>query len=54
MRYSLAGHQMVLTAHGDVCEVCGRTWAQMLNEREYWKVGEPNIAQVSATSTNPK
>lgn len=46
MRYTLAGHNMLPTAHGDVCEVCGRTWAQMLAEREYWKVGQGGIAHV--------
>ena len=46
MRYALAGHTMIPTAHGDVCEICHRTWVQMLNEREYWKIGEPGIAHI--------
>jgi hypothetical protein len=46
MRYALAGHNMLTTAHGDVCEVCGRTWAQMLNEREYWRAGQGGIAHL--------
>jgi len=37
---------MVETPHGDVCESCGRTWAQMLQEREYWQPGVMGVAHV--------
>lgn len=46
MSYKLAGHTMVSTPHGDVCESCGRTWAQMLQEREYWRPGALGVAHV--------
>jgi hypothetical protein len=46
MRYALAGHTMIPTPHGDACELCHKTWQQMLNEREYWKVGQGGVAHV--------
>jgi hypothetical protein len=43
----LAGHSMVSNTHGEACEVCGKTWLQMLGERPFWKVGAMGIAHTA-------
>jgi hypothetical protein len=51
VRY-LAGHPMDDGLHGLVCTLCGRTWLQMLAEREHWRKGELGIAHVAGLSDN--
>lgn len=41
---TLAGHSMVPGPRGSVCQQCGRTWIEMLDNRDRWRPGEFGIA----------
>ena len=41
---TVAGHHFVDAPGGEKCEWCGKTWMSVLQDREFWKPGEPNIA----------
>lgn len=46
----IAGHSFIEGPGGRMCQFCGRTWLSLVAEREYWKVGEMNIAHQGALS----
>lgn len=46
----VAGHLFVDTSRGEACSECGKLWMDVLNMREYWIEGQPNIAQSGGLS----
>lgn len=44
----IAGHSFLDQPHGRACEWCGRTWINLLDNRDLWKVGELDIAHSGA------
>ncbi len=48
MTRHLAGHTMAAGPAGDACSICGRTWIDMLNNRDRWRPGQLGIAHRDA------
>lgn len=46
----IAGHWFEEAQRGRVCRECGKSWIAILDQREFWKVGEMNIAHSGSLS----
>lgn len=52
MNERVAGHLFVDTPRGEACSECGKLWIDVLNTRELWRAGEPNIAHSGCLTTD--
>jgi len=47
---TIAGHTFKDQPYGRVCDGCGKSWLDVLAQREYWTVGEYGVGHDGALS----